>query len=796
MILSLMRRLFLSCVSLLCFFLVNAQNTAFNVVDGRASLVLGRSSKPVMLTAARMLQSDWSEVFGRQLSLSDHFVPRYDATPRIIAAVVGDSLLDGLGVDFSGVRGTRQAFVLSVTSRGDLVVAGADPHGVAYGLMHLSRLIGVSPWEWWAESRPAHLSDFSLKAGYRFADAPKVEFRGIFINDEDWGLTPWSWQTNDPAPKGTVGPSTTERIFQLLLRLRANTYWPPMHACSRPFFLTPGNREVAEQYGIYIGSSHCEPMACNANGEWAVRGSGEYNFKYNRDAVIKFWEDRVADVSCQEVLYTLGMRGVHDSGILGAKSTDERKILTQEVIDAQRQIIKRLVNPDAASVPQVFIPYKEVLDAYNAGMAIPDDVCLMWCDDNYGYIRHFPTESERARIGGNGVYYHASYWGRPHDYLWLGSFSPALMIQQMLQAYDSGIQRLWILNVGDIKPLEYQTELFLDLAWNPDQVRALGTSRHLSNFLSREFGPKAAMALTPALMEHYRLCFVAKPEFLGHTRTEEKDPAFKVVSDMPWPISYVDSRLALYDSIAKSVSASQQLVDSCQSTAFFHLVGYPVLAAQQMNVKMLNAMKARHSLASFSISHVAEDSIRVLTDRYNSGRWAGFMDAAPRRLPVFAPVDESLSSQPLVPDPVCVARLAASDARRGSGFISFDGLGYSGCAALLPQGRSASFQFSFGKDFAALDSIVVELRMLPTHPVPDGAQVAVSVQFDDAAPVTIDYHTEGRSEEWKLNVLSNQAVRSVAFPVSKARRHSLSISALSPSVVFDEARILPIQNNL
>ena len=180
--------------------------------------------------------------------------------------------LKGVEVDFKCLKGKTQAFLLVVTKDGDLVVAGSDPHGTAYGIMQLSRLIGVSPWEWWADCTPQHLKSFSLSEGYTDFQSPKVEYRGIFINDEDWGLMPWSCQTYEPAEKGVIGPKTTARIFELLLRLRANLYWPPMHDVSYPFFMTKGNREVAEKFGIYVGTSHCEPMASNSFGEWHKRG--------------------------------------------------------------------------------------------------------------------------------------------------------------------------------------------------------------------------------------------------------------------------------------------------------------------------------------------------------------------------------------------------------------------------------------------------------------------------------------------------------------------------------------------
>jgi hypothetical protein len=246
----------------------------------------------------------------------------------------------------------------------------------------------------------------------------------------------------------------------------------------------------------------------------------------------------------------------------GAKTIAEQKLALTDIISAQRAMIQQYVSKDITRVPQVFIPYKEVLDVYHAGLEVPEDVTLMWCDDNYGYIRHFPTPAERARSGGNGIYYHTSYWGRPHDYLWISGTAPALLFHEMSKAYDAGIQRMWILNVGDIKPLEYPIELFLDMAWDIEEVRREGVFEHQRLFLQREFGAEVANRLLPLMRQHQRLSFVRKPEFLGGTRTEERDPAYKVIRDLPWSDAYIRERLKVYNALSDSVEAIKNVLPS------------------------------------------------------------------------------------------------------------------------------------------------------------------------------------------------------------------------------------------
>ena len=693
-------------------------------------------------------------------------------------------MLKAVSADVSALIGKKQAFLLQVLPDGKLLVAGSDSHGTAYGIMELSRLIGVSPWEWWADVTPEKKISFVLPAEYQTLQSPSVEYRGIFINDEDWGLMPWSSQTYEPSDiKGHIGPKTNARIFELLLRLRANTYWPAMHECTLPFFLTEGNRKVAEEYGIFIGSSHCEPMVCSAAGEWRRRGQGDYDYVNNSASVYKFWEDRVKEVAQQGNIYTLGMRGVHDGQMQGAKTVAEQKAVLERVLKDQRGLLQKYVNKDVTTIPQAFIPYKEVLDIYNAGLQVPDDVTLIWCDDNYGYIRHFPTAEERARKGGNGIYYHVSYWGRPHDYLWLGTFSPYLLHQQMKLAYDRGIQKMWVLNVGDIKPAEYQIELFLDMAWNIDEVNEIGVTAHLKSWLEREFGSNCAEELLPAMEAHYQLSYIRKPEFMGNTREEERDPKYKVIKDLPWSEQTISERLRSYTVLSDVVERMESNIPADRQDAYFQLVKYPVQAAAQMNRKILTAQLARHSKADWKQSDAAFDSIASLTQQYNSlqnGKWNRMMDFQPRKLPVFKRVEHTTATEPMVTDRKILCKWNAMECTYGKP-VPYEGLGYERKAAGIRKGSSLTFAFDdYGKD-----SVEVEIRLLPSHPL-DEKQLRFAISVDEAVPQTVSYETKGRSEEWKENVLRNQAIRKVTLPINKQASHKLVITALDEGVVLDQ----------
>lgn len=759
------------------------------------SVCLEQKEEAVVLTALSILKTDVKNVFGTELK-------RLDKGTDIIAGTMGTSneikkLAQENKLDLTGIEGKWEAFLIKTIEdegRKKLVIAGSDSRGTAYGLLELSRRIGVSPWEWWADATPDKKEIF-LFPSVEISQSPSVQYRGIFLNDEDWGLTPWSTHTYEPDArtlypvqgrfKGTIGPQTYARIFELLLRLRANAIWPAMHEVTMPFYFVEGNREMAEKYGIFIGSSHCEPLSRNSATEWDLAGKGDYNYLTNKENITAYWSDRLKDLKNSNNIFTIGMRGKHDGPMQGVKTTEEYKNALEKVLPDQGELLKKYIHPDIAKIPQMLIPYKEILDVYKAGLSVPDHVTLMWCDDNYGYITHFPDEKEQQRTGGNGVYYHASYWGRPHDYLWLGTASPALLYQQMKLAYDKHARKIWILNVGDIKPIEYQTELFLDMAWDINKVSEAGLTQHLESWLKREFGENTASGLLPVMQEYYRLAFIRKPEFMGNTREEEREPSYKVIKDLPWSEEEIRERLASYEDLSRKVEMFSDLIPPDRSATYFELIRYPVQAAAQMNKKLLHAQLARHGKSDWQKSHSALDSIVALTKRYNalnSGKWNKMMDYRPRNLPVFQKVSEGPATQAL---PSHRAPLYIVNGTEYSSAVkdvrSMEGLGYQAKAVSLEKGSSIIYHL----EKLTGDSVLVEVRLLPNHPVA-GDSLRFGIALNKNKAEAIEYRTHGRSEEWKENVLRNQAIRTVIFPVAKKERHELVITALDEGVVVDQ----------
>lgn len=775
------------------FKLLNNNGSTIYAYQGNASVVK---------TALNIVKEDFKLVGNHILNASDNFLEG-----SIIIGTLGqnknfDKLLSEFQIETSDIDDKWEAFKIQVVKNGKknlLFVIGSDNHGTAYGVLELSRIIGVSPWQWWADVHPQKKENIYLPIGYKDTQFPSVKFRGIFINDEDWGLTPWSAETFEPNAKiieginqnkmkgmRTIGPKTYSKIFELLLRLRANTIWPAMHEVTVPFYFTQGNREIAKQFGIYIGSAHNEALARNSATEWDISGIGPYNYLINKKNILQYWEQRLIELKDANNIFTMGMRGKHDGPMEGVNSTEEYRQAIDNVLTDQTELLKKHFNKSPSEIPQVVIPYKEVLDVYKAGMNVPDYVTLMWCDDNYGYITHFPDEKEKARKGGNGVYYHISYWGRPHDYLWLSTTNPALIHHQMNLAYQYDAKEIWIVNVGDIKPGEYQIELFLDMAWNINNVNKLGTKTHLFQWLKRNFNEKIASKAIPIVQEHYRLAYIRKPEFMGNTRVEEIDPEFENIKDLPWTEKEVIKRISDYERLSENIIKLEKSVNKEMSNSFFELIKYPILGAAEMNKKFLYGQLARHGLEDWRKSHTAHNNIISLTEDYNNllnGKWRGIMDYRPRRLTVFDKLTETNQVSPKPSDPNPTIILNGSEFK---GDIKINsGLGYEGKAVTLSKG--SEIKFNLGNKINK-DSITIELRLLPNHPIENG-NLRLKVGLDENQMHTISYNTIGRSEEWKENVLRNQAIKKIRLPIPNKKSVSLKIQALDVGVVLDQVAL-------
>ena len=712
---------------------------------------LPRRVEPVVEVALRLFKNDIRQVTG--------FTPVASRKP-VVRVIQGHGAPDGFRI---------------YVKRGQIIVEGNNGRGMAYGLLELSRMAGVSPWVWWGDVVPERKDRLTLSDDFSTEQSPSVAYRGIFINDEDWSTRPWSCNTFEPGPKGQIGPKTYRKIFELLLRLRANTIWPAMHEGTVAFFQVEGAKTMADSCGIIIGTSHCEPLMRNNVGEWNVEERGRFNYKTNRASVQQYWIERLKELKASRVSghFTIGMRGIHDSSMEGYQSKQEKFDALQQVIDDQQMLLRQYVG-EPAGLSQVFVPYKEVLELYEMGLRVPDYVTLMWCDDNYGYMTRYASPPEQQRQGGGAVYYHLSYWGRPHDYLWLTTTQPGLIYNELREAYDRQVRRMWIANVHDVKVAAYDLELFLDMAWNINSVNGSTLCDHYRSWLCRQFGREAGLRLFPAMMDYWRLCGERRPEFMGWTQVEldkkKYDRGLSPVTDVPLSAAEAAARLETFGRIKKTIRECAPLVRPELADAWFAAIQYPVYASAAMSRKILSDPVE---------SHRAYEEIQSLTAQYNQmngGKWRGLMDAAPRRLPVFEDVHGHLSTNHTHWE---VHRAADYDSA-AEGVRTVQMLGHSMNAVALPKGGFLTYRFKVTKT----GDYVLQTALIPTHAV-DSGDIRYSVSIDGSEPTVYSLKEPFRSEQWKQNVLRGQALRDLHLHLSEGS-HTLTIRALDEHIVIDQ----------
>jgi len=714
-----------------------------------------KKTEPVVMTALDMWKSDMLQVTGMTPVASAKATIKLVHTPSLPA--------DGFRIYTNGSQ---------------IIIEGNNGRGMAYGLLELSRLAGVSPWIWWGDVVPEKKNRLVMNDDFETEQHPSVAYRGIFLNDEDWSLRPWSHKNFEPSAKSEIGPKTYRKVFELMLRLRANTIWPAMHPGTTAFFKIPGAKAIADSCGMVIGTSHCEPLLRNNVDEWNTAERGAFNYRNNREQVHQYWIERLKEVKkSKDNMFTIGMRGIHDSSMEGYKTEQEKFDGLQQVINDQQELLRKYIGDPSKQI-QVFVPYKEVLQLYKKGLQVPDYVTLMWCDDNYGYMTRLSNAKEQQRSGGAGVYYHLSYWGRPHDYLWLTTTQPGLIYNEMREAYNHNVRKLWIVNVHDPKVAAYDLELFLDLAWNINCVDGQTLTKHLESWLCRQFGQEAGKRLLPVMHEFYRLCGERRPEFMGYTQVEldkKKYPrGLSAVGDIPLSAIEAAQRLSAFQHLKAEIMAIRMLVRSELNDAFFAAIEYPVSASAAMSTKIL----------SDSIeSHRAYEEIQALTKRYNEmngGKWRHLMDAAPRKLPVFDNVHAQLTGA----DQPCIMMLKAADyqsASNGTRIIQM--LGHSMNAVAMPKDGHLTYDI----EIEAEGDYTLQTALIPTQPNDDG-DLRFCVSVDDRQSVVYSFKEPFRSERWKQNVLSGQAVRNTKVHLHQGH-HTITVRALDNHIVFDQLRI-------
>ncbi|MCM1491589.1 MAG: glycosyl hydrolase 115 family protein [Muribaculum sp.] len=812
----------------------NADNIKW--YDGTKPVSVGFDTKKdlVVETAMEMFASDMKEVTGQAatISKSDKSIIRVAQLNKASKTI--RKSLERIGVPISQLDTLTDGFNITVAD-GRIYVTGTNGRGAAYGLLELSREAGVSPWIWWGDVKPQRKETLELPDEYNETQGASVEFRGIFLNDEDWSLRPWSYGNYEPNEFGTIGPKTNKEIFKLMMRLRANAIWPAMHTGTTAFFKDPQNKLVADSCGIAVGTSHCEPLLRNNVDEWDVSERGAFNYITNKQAVQDYWIERLDEVknSSGGNMFTIGMRGIHDGSMEGVKTNEEKFNALQQVINDQQTIIRDHIG-DPSKQMQVFVPYKEVLELYEMGLEVPEYVTLMWCDDNYGYITRLSNEDEQKRTGGGGIYYHLSYWGRPHDYLWLTTTQPGLIYNEMRNAYDHNVRKLWIANVHDPKVAAYDIELFLDMAWDINSVRSDKVGEHLRSWLKTNLGETVGEKLYPQMRKFYELCGKRRPEFMGWNQVEVDkkyynrglSPVVNTEFSFTEFGGEADRFMEEFVEISENVANIGKEVSPELADAYFAAIEYPVACAANNAVKMLEAQRARSYAngstkgdmfvnnekiyTSVAKSQNAYQNIRKLTDKYNNemsgGKWKHSMNMRPRDLPDgAAPLvptsltdmeaveylnkSESTARHALNADGV-IAGNADGFAASNGGVRVIDMLGHGSRSVELDKGSSVSYEFEVTEE---MKNPVVTTAMIPTQPN-DNGRVRYRVSVDGLESVEFDLKEPFRSERWKQNVLRGQALRTHELPALSPGKHTLTITALDSHIVLDQWSIDPKKN--
>ncbi len=634
---GLTKKLFFSII--LTIFLISLSASAieshpivrFNKTAGSFSLVANGEASPIVIDkndyvgvirAAEDFQLDIERVTSIKPILKFDIDPNDKAL--VIIGTLGKSqfiqnLVDNKQLNLSSIEGKWEAYLITTIESGIegidkvVVIAGSDKRGTIYGIYELSAQIGVSPWYWWADVPVKQHAELYIEPE-TYTDRPMVKYRGIFLNDEAPALTGWA---NDKF--GGFNHIFYEHVFELILRLKGNFIWPAMWG-SAFYDDDKLNPKIADDYGIVIGTSHHEPLM-RAHAEWRRYGEGPWNYDKNPENLQKFWRESIRERKDFEAIVTVGMRGDGDEAMTEGTAID----LLEKIITDQRLILKEETGKEPSEIPQVWALYKEVQDYYDGGMSVPEDITLLLCDDNWGNVRRLPKPGAPERSGGYGMYYHYDFVGGPVSYRWLNVNPISRTWEQMHLCYEHGVDRIWIVNVGDLKPMEFPISFFLDYAWNPDRIPAEKLPEYTRQWATEQFGPKYADEIANLLTQYTRFNYRRTPEMLtpetysmfhyreAETVVKEYNNLFAIACEIGSKLSeeYKD---AYYQLVTHQIEACANLNEMYYTVAKNHLY------AEQKRAST-NAM-AQRAKELFKNDAAIEDNYH---NQLSGGKWNHFM---------------------------------------------------------------------------------------------------------------------------------------------------------------------------
>ena len=697
--------------------------------------------------AVENLSEDFARVTGRRAPITGR-----PAGATIIIGTIGREgfIEDYLSPeDLSSLQGAREKYILKASGDGKVIIAGSDKRGTTYGIYALSAAIGVSPWYWWADVPSVHRDRIYILNGSYTEGEPKVYYRGIFLNDEAPALTGWVNENTDGYKSGFY-----HRVFELLLRLKGNFLWPAMWDAAF-YDDDPLNMYYADEMGIIMGTSHHEPCA-RAQKEWHRYGSGPWDYNKNRRELMDFWRGGIERMKDTEDVVTIGMRGDGDM----AMEEGTNIALLERIIRDQRRMIADVTGKPASETPQVWALYKEVQDYYDKGMRVPDDVTLLLCDDNWGNVRKLPAMDDAPRSGGYGMYYHFDYVGGPRNYKWLNCNQVERVWEQMNLCYEYGVRKLWVVNVGDLKPMEYPIQFFLDMAWDPEAITPETIFDHTLKFAEDQFPGSDAREIAEILSLYGKYARRVTPELLNaRTYTFDYDEWPKVLDE--W------NRLEL-----RALRVLQSL-DPRWEDAYYELVLFPIQAIQNVYEMYYSVAMNQKATTPQDINYWA-DRTETLYERdsllcafYNhelaNGKWNHMMDQThigyriwqePRRqvMPEVRRSDEQPYLCHLESDGY-ISIEAVNNTELSGGVILIPRLGKTeGALTVLPakeHNGNAYAEFEIQTESSGKAELSVYLAPTLNFNAGKGLRYAVSVDGGQEQVVNFNGHYQGELGPWQ-----------------------------------------------
>lgn len=797
--------IFLACITgnaaetFICF---KKNDTSFQIVNNGKPLniLIDEEELEGVRMAISNLADDFGMVCGNKPAISTNLqsgnciiIGNY-STPTI------QKLIKGGKLDKNLLKDKKEKFIISIVDNPlenigkALVIAGSDKRGTIYGIYELSEQIGVSPWYWWADIPVEENKNIYAVDGIFTDDEPKVEYRGIFLNDEAPCLSGWAKEKC-----GGFNSTFYEKVFELVLRLRGNFMWPAMWG-NAFYHDDPQNGVLADKMGIVMGTSHHEPMAA-AQQDWKISGEGEWNYQTNAKGLQDFWTATTERAKNWETIYTVGMRGDGDKPM-----GDEANVaLLQKIVNDQRDILEKVTGKKAKDIPQVWALYKEVQDYYDEGMRVPDDITLLLCDDNWGNVRKLPDLDEKPRKGGYGMYYHFDYVGAPRNSKWININPIQRVWEQMNLTYEYGVRKLWIVNVGDLKPMEYPTTFFLDMAWNPEKFKAQNLQQHTEDFCQKAFGKDYAKDIAYILNTYAKYNRRITPENLN-----AKSYTFEYGE---W-----DRVKTEYNELAIKAYDIRLMLPEKYHAAYDQLITIPVQACSNL-YDMYYAQAKNHLLADKNNpeankwADIVEKCYRkdsLLMDFYNhkisDGKWNHFMDQVhigytswnnpkEQSMPEVKRINENQEEAYLFEEKDGYIAMEAEHFTRAVAngntqwsIIPDFGKTLSGVTTLPVTETPEDMYLEYDMETERIGRVRVELMLAPTLNFNHnkGLRYAISFNNEKEQIVNINGHYRGKLGEWQRdNIILSRTIHEL----KKKGKQTLRIRPLDPGIVIQRIQI-------